>query len=868
MFIFKKLHLKRKVIFFIIFQMIIGPLFSIFLIPQETQAAPGTRTKTVEYFVGQYYGTGIASATVTNYDFTVYLPDAISSASVVRSAYIEYNSLIGATDATATNFQLGLVGSLTSLSAPAVIDQTGESTPVGMKLDATAKLQSIIQGAGTFNLRFTTSITGPIHYGESAKLMITYDYNDAATTQVKTIYAWVHSQAATVASAGTVTSAIFNLGLPESSITSRSTWIETRGYVNAALTTGFYWNAETQRDIVWNNTLNSYGYVALVSPTSTYNPNTNNTFTIKSVSGAFSAPTAILGYTYSFDYSASTELMNSLKILLYQGTETASTATLTGNKVINIPEASITMKSSFLQGRAVRTAVGTLGMNAQLGSTPGTTAISILANAAETSGFPTTIVWHVTSNLSTMTSGDSTVYWAYSASAATNIRGLTLYLNYKYNKASTTSFNFQAEYHVGQQTAASTTWSQAFTPAIADSNYTLKQSFLNHQFNENATLAPTATIGIVTTAAYLFLGTGENVTGEVWHDTSANVTALGSQLTATLNNNQSSTKSASFLVWWQYLAIFEQKQENWRWYNDNTNVPPADGNALAAENTAPTNTTDIMVLRLRISIKETGGANQSAASVRKLQWSTSPTFVTSNDVDIQGGSGIWRYYNGPATDGTDVSVPYKLTLDPVPITGGKYCESNTPTYQLPANQVAEFEYTIQGNGTLANQTYYFRLWDNSEAAEVELDTDKTYPSLTCAFQGSLTLSGVNVTWTNVNPDNPPDNTGKGLTCTVTTNGGWQVKVATSSGDSQGRLWSAANSLHYDGTFTYTSSGAAGPTYQTTPTSFTTSPGTNVANYTSAVTNWDISVSYTLGVPTWVTLAGTYTATHTYTLSAL
>jgi len=532
---------------------IVANILNAFFAPKVAKASPDTRTKTVEFFVGQYYGTGIASATVTNYDFTVYLPDAISSASVIRSAYIEYNTLIdGTNDASATDFQLGVVGSLTSLSAPDVIDQTGESTPVGMKLDATAKLRSIIQAAGTYNLRFSTSITGPVHYGESAKLMITYDYDDTAATQLKTIYAWVHSQAATVASGGSVTSAAFNLGLPESSITSRSTWIETRGYVNAALNVGFYWNAETERDITWLNTTNSYGYVALVSPTNTYSPNTNNTFTIKSVSGAFSAPSAILGYTYSFDYSASTELMNSLKILLYQGTETASTATLTGNKTINLPEASITMKSSFLQGRSVNTntATMTLGINAQLGSTPSTTGINFLANASETCGFRT-IIWDVTSNLSSMTSGDNTVYWAYSASAASNIRGLTLYLNYKFAKASTSVFNAQMDWFVGQQTAASTTWSQAFTPAIADSNYTLKQSFLNHQINENATTALAATIGISSTATYTFLTTGENTTGEVWHDTSSNVTALGSSLTATLDNSRSSTKSASFLVWWQ-----------------------------------------------------------------------------------------------------------------------------------------------------------------------------------------------------------------------------------------------------------------------------------------------------------------------------
>jgi hypothetical protein len=136
-----------------------------------------------------------------------------------------------------------------------------------------------------------------------------------------------------------------------------------------------------------------------------------------------------------------------------------------------------------------------------------------------------------------------------------------------------------------------------------------------------------------------------------------------------------------------------------------------------------------------------------------------------------------------------------------------------------------------------------------------------------AVSCSLTLSGQEVTWVNVNPDNPPDNTGKGLTCTVTGNVGWSVTVATSSGDVDGRLWSAANSKAYDGTFKYTSTGAAGPTYQGSATSFTTT-GTDVASYTEPVIAWPITVPDTMGTPTWATLSGGYTCTHTYTILAL
>lgn len=349
---------------------------------------------------------------------------------------------------------------------------------------------------------------------------------------------------------------------------------------------------------------------------------------------------------------------------------------------------------------------------------------------------------------------------------------------------------------------------------------------------------------------------------------SQNLSLLRVRIGSTKTKGPDGGKVLIYDIWTvgQYEANFQQKQENWRWYDDNVNVPPSDSNALAAENAAPTNVIDSMVLRLRISIKEMNGVNQSAASVRKLQWSTTSDFSSDvHDVNAQGGSGIWRYVNGPATDGASVSSPFKLMGT---TKGGLYVESNTSTYQLSASAQAEFEYSIQGNDTVGNQTYYFRLWDVSEGAEISLDTGKSYPRLTTAFQGSLTLSGTNVTWNNVNPDNPPDNTGKGLTCTVTANGSWAVTVTASSGDAEGRMWNAAESAYYDGSFTYTSSGALGPTYQTSATSFTVSPGTNVANWTTAVSNWNITVDYTLGAPTWATLKGNYSATHTYTLSPL
>lgn len=82
---------------------------------QKAKTAPGTRTKTLEFFVGQNVSTtGIASGTGATYGFSAFFPDAVSSP--VRSAYILYHTVISASDSTATTFRLGLQGgSMTTL---------------------------------------------------------------------------------------------------------------------------------------------------------------------------------------------------------------------------------------------------------------------------------------------------------------------------------------------------------------------------------------------------------------------------------------------------------------------------------------------------------------------------------------------------------------------------------------------------------------------------------------------------------------------------------------------------------------------------------------------------------------------------------
>jgi hypothetical protein len=553
---------KKAIAGFLIFFFItsfLQPLFA----PQKAQANPGTRTKTVEFFVGQNVSTtGIASGTQATYNFQVNLPDAVTNP--VKSAYILYHTVVSATNGTAASFQLGPQGgTLQTLSAPAAIYQSGESQPIIYRLDATSVLQSTITTAGTYNLTFTTSITGPTRYGELAKLILTYDFNDASSTQLKTIKYFIGQDTSTRAAGASVQFTLGSLGLPEFSVTTRSAFAEVHAYTyqasNASYTVSFQWDSETAKQIAWSGTTNSYDIYALITPSTTYSPTSSHTFTVTNNSGGtLSAINAHLVFTFEFSYNNSTQLSQSLAILLYQGTETASTATLTGNLTVNFPENSVSLLNSFLLGRAVQTntAARTLGMNAQLNSAPtSSTAINFNANAGETSGF-TTILANTTSGLSGLTSGNNTIYWRYDSSAAANIRGLTINILYKFNKSNSTVLNSQIEWWVDQETAASTTRSKDFTPSVSDATYNLQFSYLNVSFNENTTSAVTMTVGISTTASYAFLSTGEAVLGQVWHNTSSDVTALNTSYTATFNSSASATKSACF------LAIFQTSLNN------------------------------------------------------------------------------------------------------------------------------------------------------------------------------------------------------------------------------------------------------------------------------------------------------------------
>ena len=96
---------------------------------------------------------------------------------------------------------------------------------------------------------------------------------------------------------------------------------------------------------------------------------------------------------------------------------------------------------------------------------------------------------------------------------------------------------------------------------------------------------------------------------------------------------------------------------------------------------------------------------------------------------------------------------------------------------------------------------------------------------------------------------------------VTANNGWQLTVY----KNQDLKDSLSNQTVTSSTFTFTSSGAAGPTYATSDTVFgILATPANVVTAGAATAGSDLTVTYKLTVPSGQP-AGTYSATHTYTL---
>jgi hypothetical protein len=193
---------------------------------------------------------------------------------------------------------------------------------------------------------------------------------------------------------------------------------------------------------------------------------------------------------------------------------------------------------------------------------------------------------------------------------------------------------------------------------------------------------------------------------------------------------------------------FTPKSQNWRFYDDEINLPPT--TALAAENTSPTGITDGNILKLRLTLKETASVGSNVKF--RLQYATSTDFAHAKDLSEQGscsGTSGWCYANGSGSDNQVLTSAVLSDPETCSIGTTDGCgtvnESGTSTSTIlfDGDRAKEFEFTITANGSSPNTTYYFRAIDTNSGFAADPNTGETYPSLVSGGTNlTFTISGL------------------------------------------------------------------------------------------------------------------------------
>ena len=178
---------------------------------------------------------------------------------------------------------------------------------------------------------------------------------------------------------------------------------------------------------------------------------------------------------------------------------------------------------------------------------------------------------------------------------------------------------------------------------------------------------------------------------------------------------------------YQQIVGTTLRSQNWQFFHDEEKETPEV--PAAQENFAPNNIAKGNALKLRITIKETGGIDISNLKLR-LQYSTSSEFSWAEFVDEIScpNQKLWCYFDGGGEDNATITQRVLSDSD----ANGTHNESgiSTSSYTILTNSATEFEFTIFNNGAPSGTTFYFRVYDTTNQEPVLTNNGTfTYPSL-------------------------------------------------------------------------------------------------------------------------------------------
>ena len=248
-----------------------------------------------------------------------------------------------------------------------------------------------------------------------------------------------------------------------------------------------------------------------------------------------------------------------------------------------------------------------------------------------------------------------------------------------------------------------------------------------------------------TSGGFLMRNSTVNTLGGSSTSTSFSTMQSGDQVGGGESTSTNFQLNAGFL----YFDSYTPMQQNWRWYDDETNETPT--TPLAGENVAPANISTSNIIKLRVSVVETADIGATQVKYR-LQYSTSSDFSSAvyvaETLNCQSNS-AWCYTDGAGVDNATISTKVISDSSACASSAGVGCgthnefatTSSTFTHQKSA--ITEFEFTLKESGSAGNTVYFFRLVSATSGAIVPLNSGKSNPSLSSAAGTlSFTIGGI------------------------------------------------------------------------------------------------------------------------------
>ena len=283
------------------------------------------RTKTIEYaFTANT--SNVASAIRLDFtQITVYIPETSSRTfrSVIVQTWVrDDQATAGSTTDWLIGIKLGAVAA-DDVTVTSTLTNTGDHQSAFFTRDVTSYFNTNFGAAGSQTCQVSLTITGIATNNQSAKLIITYEYDDAATTRVKTVRIPIESQIGLLTNvlAEVGTNQIPNLStfLPEAFITYRDIFFEIYSNDAGNSTTGFSLELQTAADALYNTgtlnqTLNTAVQFYHIWKRTDLATNAAQAFKARSnnVTNRFNCLCVLLIVTYEYDHSSSTTILNSI----------------------------------------------------------------------------------------------------------------------------------------------------------------------------------------------------------------------------------------------------------------------------------------------------------------------------------------------------------------------------------------------------------------------------------------------------------------------------------------------------------------------------------------------------------------------------